>query len=345
MPVSSSEAKSGTKSPSGLKSSSEAKSKLIQEGSYGCAFTPPLHCKKSRASSTERQVGKIIKKKDAKVELSISHLIQAIPGWERYYLIQEEDSCTSKNFEALRMEYENQCKTLRKAKDSSLLQLLSPHGGTTLFDLTLTNSFDYIGSFRHMLEGIVKLQSQGICHFDIHEANILVDRRGTLRLIDFGAAFVGQDVDSTNLWRHIYDFQPEYAPQPPELSVQNGLNQGLSISYSIQQTIAQKKVFKQLERLFGIPAYSHTIALDRFWQGWKGENWISFFHTYWKTWDTWAIGVIFLRLLEKSFLLPSFVNTQWPIYGRHLKLVLKGLLNVNPVERMSAEVALKLLSL
>jgi serine/threonine protein kinase len=320
-------------------------SRLIQEGSYGCAFTPPLPCKKSRASSKERQVGKVIKKKNAKIELKISTLIESIPGWQRYFIIQEEDNCSIKNFEELRVDYANQCKTMRKAKDSSLLQLLSPYGGTSLYDLAITNSFDYVGTLRHMLEGIVKLQTQGICHYDLHEANILVDMRGTLRMIDFGAAFVGEEVSESTIWRHIYNFQPDYPPQPPELSVQNGLHQGLSYGFSVQQTIQQKKVFQQLERLLGVPQAGQVRALHAFWmEEWKGDNWVSFFHTYWRTWDAWAIGVMYLRLLEKCFLLPKFIEGQWMTYGRAIKTVLKGLLDVNPTKRMSAETALKILN-
>ena len=41
-------------------------SKVIQEGSYGCAFTPSLPCKKSKArSKAARIVGKIIRKENA----------------------------------------------------------------------------------------------------------------------------------------------------------------------------------------------------------------------------------------------------------------------------------------
>jgi hypothetical protein len=325
-------------------SATDGKSEMIAQGSYGCAFTPPLPCKKSRASSTERQVGKIIRKKNAKFELAISTVIRGIPGWERYFIIQEEDTCTRKNFEELRETYENTCKIIRKSTDTTLMQLLSSYGGTSLFDLTLTNKFDYIGSLRHVLEGVVKLQTQGICHYDLHNANILIDGRGTWRMIDFGAAFIGDSVSDSTIWRHIYDFQPDYPPQPPELSVQNGIYQDLSYGYSIQQTILQKKVFKQLERLLGVPIAGQADALHAFWLGWKGGSWVSFFQTYWKTWDTWAVGVMFLGILEKCFLLPAFVNGQWANNSRTLKTVLKGLLHVDPTKRMSAEMAVKLLS-
>jgi serine/threonine protein kinase len=326
----------------------EPKSRLIQEGSYGCAFTPALPCKSSRASSTERQVGKIIKKKNAKIELSIATLIRAIPGHERYFIVQHEDACGPRNFEMLRSDYEEDCKTLRKAKDTQLVQLLSPHGGTSVYDLTLTNTFDYIGTFIHVLEGIVKLQTQGICHYDIHESNVLVDTRGVFRLIDFGAAFVGPEVNEKSIWRHIYSFEPSYPPQPPELSVQNGLHQGVSYGLSIQQTVLQKKVFKQMERLLGIPVSTHAREMHAFWSsldnGWKADSWVSFFHTYWRTWDAWAVGVMFLKLLEKCFLLPAFINGPWAKHARTIRTVLKGLLEVNPTKRMSAESAVKLLS-
>lgn len=71
-------------------------SKVIQEGSYGCVVSPPLKCKKSKKRS-ERSVGKIIKIKNSRVELSMATLVKGIPGWTRYYILQEDDKCDSKN--------------------------------------------------------------------------------------------------------------------------------------------------------------------------------------------------------------------------------------------------------
>ena len=319
-------------------------STLIQEGSYGCAFTPKLPCKKS-SKSDKRMVGKIIRKTNAKIELEAASLVQGIPGWQRYYIIQEKDNCDTKNFQELREVYEDDCKTLRKAKDSSLIQLLSPYGGRSFHSLAITSSFDFMRNLRHMLEGIELLEKQGICHYDLHEGNILVDNRGTFLIIDFGAAFVGDTISEESILKHIYSFQPDYPPQPPELSVQNGLQEGLTYHIAIQQTIIQKKIFKMKERLLGVPISDDYRALDNFWKNdhtWKGDNWIAFFHSYWQRWDSWAVGVMFLKVLEKCFLIPSFMNI-WKEKGEVIRTVLKGLLEVDPRRRMSPKDALGLL--
>jgi serine/threonine protein kinase len=317
---------------------------LIQEGSYGCAFNPPLPCKKTKGKS--KSVGKIIRKKDAKIELKMASILQGIPGWQRYYILQEEDTCTSTNFKELRPTYESNCGVLKRTTNSSLLQLVSPYGGTSFHSFSITNSFDFMGSFRHVLEGIALLRNQGICHYDLHEGNLVIDGRGTLRILDFGAAFVGDSVTEDSLWRHIYSFQPDYPPQPPEVAVQNGLYQGLSYSFSIEQTIAQKRIFKLKERLLGVRAADDWRALQRFWTEdpvWKGDSWVPFFRTYWTTWDPWAIGVIFLKVLERCFLLPSFITNVWYVHGNTVRTVLKGMLEVDPRKRMSPSDALQLL--
>jgi hypothetical protein len=64
---------------------------------------------------------------------------------------------------------------------------------------------------------------------------------------------------------------------------------------------------------------------------------------YWRSWDSWAVGVMFLNLLEKSFLNYTFVNTVWKNNSNKIRTVLKGLLHSNPIKRLTAEEALDLL--
>ena len=317
----------------------DGKSKLLDEGSYGCAFIPQLPCKKSK--SNKKLVGKIISKNHADVELSIASIVKGIPGWQRYFIVQEEDNCDSKNFEKARKEYNN-CKVLHKTNTKNLTQLISVFGGTTMNRMSLS-SFDYLGSFRHMLEGIVKLEEQGICHYDLKENNILIDSNGTLRIIDFGSAFVGDQVEHTNLWLHQYDFIPEYVPQPPEPSVQNGLYDEIPIETAIRDTIHRKKIFKIIENILGISMQRSENELRTFWED-EDREWVSFFRNYWRTWDSWAIGVIFIKLLQTSLLNKSFIERVWVPHGAIIRNVLKGMLRVNPHDRLSGSQALKLLT-
>jgi hypothetical protein len=52
---------------------------------------------------------------------------------------------------------------------------------------------------------------------------------------------------------------------------------------------------------------------------------------------------MFLNILEKSFLKPTFINTIWKNHSGVIRTVLKGLLQSDPTKRMTAAEALELL--
>lgn len=317
----------------------------VDEGTHGCVLEPPLPCAKSKVKAQgARSVGKILRIKNSEIELSIATIIRGIPGWERYYVISEEDNCSTKNFSKLRDQYALQCKVYRSSNDDNLVQLLSPHAGTTVYRMGLTSSFDFVESLRHMLEAVAGLEKQGLCHFDLHENNVLVDYKGTFRIIDFGSAYMGDQIDDKVMKRHLYDFSPQFPPQPPELSIQNGIYGGMTINESLGKTMANKAVFTLALRLLAMSKEEQEKNLRSFWASdktWNGDSWLPFFKAYWRKWDSWAIGVMFLNLLEKSFLLTTFINGTWKKHGSIIRTVLKGLLLSNPTMRMTAAEALE----
>ncbi len=322
--------------------------RLIQEGAYGCAFTPPLPCKKGkgkRTKSRSRMVGKIMKKTDAEVELRIATLIEAIPGHSRYFVVQVEDNCTSKNFSRLREEYASMCKMYAKRADTELIQLLSSFGGRSLEKTSITDSFDYVGIFRHVLEGVVLLHKQDICHCDIHEGNILISPNGTARLIDFGAAFVGNAISEETVNDHDYRFSPSFDPQPPEMAVMNAVQGNVSASFAIHQVIYQKKILQKASHYLGLSLSKQKRDLEQFWfhhdMTWTGTSWVPFYRAYWKGWDAFSLGVMFFKILMKCLYLPSFLNTVWRNDSKVITEVLQGLLQANPMNRMSCEEALE----
>jgi len=319
-------------------------SKVIQEGSYGCVVSPPLKCRKSK-SLKQRSVGKIIKIKDSKVELSMATLVKGIPGWTRYFVVSENEDCDQKNFDAHRDIYSRLCKVYGRSEDSQLAQLISPYAGSTVRSMALTPNFDFVASLRHVLEGVSLLNEQGICHYDLHDGNVLVDFRGTFRFIDFGAAFLGDEVDDSVVKKHTYVFSPEFQPEAPELSIQHGLSGGLQLTTSLEQTMAKKQEFALAHRLIGLSSIAQRRELIEFWlheDTWDGTSWVPFYRKYWRKWDSWAVGVLFLHILSKCFLMPGFLEV-WPMEGVRIKTVLKGLLRSSPNERMTAEEALKAL--
>jgi serine/threonine protein kinase len=315
-------------------------SKLIQEGTYGCVVKPPLPCAKTKAAANN--VGKIVRKKNTDIELSIATLVKGIEGWQEYYVLQGEDSCTTQNFTRLRAAHAGQCRVYTSSENSELTQLLSPFAGIPVYKMDVSQ-IHYMAAFKHVLNAIAKLAAQGICHFDLHENNILVNK-GVLRLIDFGSAFLGDETTEKVVQRHVYDFSPKFPPQPPELSVQNALYAGIDIKLALEQTIKQKHVYSVAYKLLGMNPDTAFKDLREFWsyESHSG-SWVPFFKAHWRSWDSWAVGVMFLNILEKCFLKPSFINTVWKNHSGVIRTVLKGLLHGDPTKRMTASQALALL--
>ena len=110
---------------------------------------------------------------------------------------------------------------------------------------------------------------------------------------------------------------------------------------------SKKELYELAYRLIGVDRFTQWRNLIEFWKEddtWKGESWVLFFKTHWRKWDSWAVGVMFLEILKKCFLMPSFLSTTWPDEGKRIKAVLKGLLEANPNKRFTAEEALAELS-
>jgi len=319
---------------------------LIQEGTYGCVVSPPLSCAKSKKNIGQRKVGKIIRIKNSVPELTMGTVVKSIEGWHRYFIVPTSEDCDAQNFKSHRDEYEKMCKVYRSSPDYQLAQLISPYAGVTIRNMSLLSNFDFVGSLRHVLEGVSLLNKQGICHFDLHDGNVLVDVRNTFRIIDFGSAFFGDTIDEKGVRKHLYAFSPEFPPQPPEMSMQNAMYGGMSMVDGLEQTLKQKRAFRLAARLIGLPETSQRAELVEFWKGdtaWKGESWVPFFQAYWRVWDSWAVGILFLDILQKCFLLPGFLTTTWVRDSAVIKTVLKGLLASSPVRRFSAARALEAL--
>ena len=325
---------------------------LLGKGGYGCAFSPPLPCRKSKVKKLikkQRIVGKIMKEDDAEIELNISTVIKGIPGYERYFIVQEEDVCDTKNFKKIKQSYSSICPPISKLDDTDMIQLVSKYGGKSLNQIALTN-FDFIKSLKHVLEGVSKLNKQGVCHLDLKGDNMLVDIYGTIRIIDFGISFLGDVATEQTVREHQFPYSPEYDAFPPELAVQEGLIKNMNLSYTVQQSIRQKKVMNLAENLLGLNQRDQEQSLYNFWitdtitVQTQNRNWVKWFQTYWKVWDSWAIGAVFLKLLQKCLLVPRFIQTEWREHQSIIRFVLKGLVQADPRKRLTCSEALELMN-
>ena len=184
--------------------------RLLGSGSYGCAFTPPLICKDKKKRNG---VGKITDKVDGEQEIHVANVLRNVPLVRNYFLLPEPESCVPAT-EQRDPEFKD-CHPLFRENEykiplSQTIQIFEPFGGVLPF-YSIMNSgelhpskFDFYGFMRHMLEAGSTLLVGGVSHFDLHPGNILLDRKGVARILDFGMAFSSKDINKDlvdNRWK------------------------------------------------------------------------------------------------------------------------------------------------
>jgi serine/threonine protein kinase len=323
--------------------------KLIGQGTYGCAVVPPLLCKgRARAEQNESKVGKITVEDDAKTELHISKILRESRLWKHYFVLPELESCQP--MEKQRSEDWNECRITKEVAPNELLQIKSSYGGRSFSSLGSTNlhpsHFNYVKFFQHLLEACALLTLKGIVHFDLHRANILVDRYGVPRLLDFGMAFSANELSYEiidNRWK-IYD--PKYDSEPPEITMATGIRKGVPFETVAQASIFEKPVYKNYEIVFQEDREVLVESLESFCmksKSFRRRDWLTLFKTYWPGFDAFAIGAVLLNVLRTQLTWPEFVNSvQWQQKGDVILDILKRLIHPNPSLRYDCVEALAL---
>jgi serine/threonine protein kinase len=322
---------------------------ILAEGTYGCTFYPPITCSKSkqkaeRNAKRSKKVGKITRQSDANYELDISRALSQKAGYEDYFAVQVAEDCSRADYEKIKRDYEEDCDFLKHTKTSELAYIIAPYAGIPLRQYPITQTFPLLGFMKHCLEGVQRMHELGYGHFDIHEMNILIDSKGTARFIDFGKSMKGDEVDAIKIRKHTFSFTPGFVWQPPELSVMNGIQNGMSQQSAIARTIEKKSVFRDIQNYLGITRLAQHKELEDFItyseSAQRGE-WDRFFRHYWRTFDVWALGVVYIHVLKYLLVNPRFITDSWTQIGSRVRLVLKGMLHADPRKREKVEELLK----
>lgn len=322
--------------------------KLFDDGMYGCIFTPPLKCKDNTQTPISVSAGiklplsKIILKDAAELEYSISKVIRKIPLWRNYFVVSE--SICEPAAQQTEKELKD-CQPLTEAKLSKFRILSMPYGGTPLnthrFDVA---NLDFMSFVIHFIESGAILNLFGIVHRDIHQGNILVDSENVPRIIDFNLAIpVESDVTSAKL-KHQYS--PVTGQEPPDSTLVNAIRLGYKADNILTSIITKKPIIKKVSILLGGTQAEMIEKLTSFYMKSKSVsagNDVAWFHTYWRTIDSWAIGVNIVDLISKLSLWPEFSITLKKVSPKLLP-VLRRLCAVSPLERIDCVQALNYLN-
>lgn len=332
--------------------------KLLDHGAYSCVFMPPLLCKghkpgdkKSDAAKKELKLTKLISKSFAENEYSIASNVRKIPLWKNYFVVAES-ICTPAPLAKQKDKDIKNCPTLtsKNMDDYRLLRLT--YGGIpiSMYRMELKDETFY-KFVRHLMEGAALMTLFGVVHSDMHRGNILV-LNNTPRIIDFNISTNANDfrdpdklidIDSKIM---IPTFEPSLVQEPPDSSLIAGLIEGYYPDTVINDIMAKKFILKKIQALLGVTATQQRKDLLTFYEKSKAAqnaDYVSWFKTYWRTIDSWAVGCNIVILIQQQMLWPAFVSGDYARYSAKLLHILNKMCEVNPMNRIDNVQALAML--
>jgi len=340
--------------------------RLLGSGTYGCAFSPPLLCEGSFKKDFKK-VGKITSEPLARQEIIIGNRIRRVPLASHYFLLPEPESCTPAPEESQTEPGIQQCRDEfeRHGEDleiDSMKQIIEPFGGIKPFYVLFDNKslhpkhFNFFHFMRHILEAGSTLLLAGVCHFDLHPGNLLVDNRKIVRILDFGLSFPTNtinDIVVNGRWKRLRFGGEADAAHPqvvnseaPELTIMNAIRRReYSLPDAVKQTVLGKPVFKDIQTYLGISKETSRDDLVEFFETSKAardRNFVAVWKTYWPGFDSWALGCILLETLKALVLLPEFAQGPYKTKKPLVLATLRGMLEPNPRDRLDCIEALSL---
>lgn len=333
--------------------------RVIGEGRYGCAVIPPFLCKgeegKDRyAADRKDKVGKLAQKAQAQNEIQISNILRKVPTHFQYFILNDPVACVPLINDASIDDWDS-CMSSKQKNDTdfrkeNIVQITSSFGGKAMNSLQNVDLrpayFNYFKFFTHLLEAGAIMTLHQICHYDIHKPNILLDKQGTARLIDFGMSFSTKNITNEILrdrWKY---YDPIYDNEPPEVTVMTGLGKNIPLKDVIEQTVKIKPVYKNIQMILLVPNEDSKEELHTFFKksiSASQRQWPKTWAHFWPGFDSWAIGAILLNLLKIQLTFPEFTNSElWIKKGNLIYKILKQMLVSNPFYRIDCVESLSL---
>jgi hypothetical protein len=335
-----------------MSSDSQLGGKLLGQGVYGCAFSPPLKCVVRKAKATPgRKVGKIETTEEAQKEFTVSKKLEKIPHAETYFTLLES-LCTPAPRSQQTEKDLSKCDAikspmLKRNLLPGMSQVTMPFAGVPL---ALTPhrvaNIDFFAMSRHLLEAGTLLLTARIIHADIHMMNVMVNSRTSTTFIDFGQAWSVDELSLANISSRFHQFNPRIGQNPPECCVIDGLTEvnPPSLQTILYRMRDQNPLFQLIQQLFQIPVETQLATIKRFVEtswSFQEENWFSFYKLYWSKFDAWAIGVNIIVLYVGLLSDPVFERSEEFRRNGNMPLrVIKGLLTLDPGLRMDCAEAL-----
>jgi serine/threonine protein kinase len=201
----------------------------------------------------------------------------------------------------------------------------------------------------HILEAGAILTLHGIIHRDLHRGNILLDKRGMPRIIDFGLTLFKQKkyvIDD-----FLFGYDPKYNQEPPEFSLWNVVEDSKSMFFMkkslggvIKEIVDTKPIISSSRVITKKTRDQQIQDLEEYINSSKSfieRDFTKWWDTYWSKVDAWSIGAIITALISKLSAFPSFnTNQSYTAHKDKIHSIVSGLLELDPRKRIDLVEAL-----
>ncbi len=331
---------------------------FLSEGGYGCVFRPSIPCNKQDKPSPN-YVTKI-------QYVDFSAMNEALIGQilQRAFK-NKQDGPLEKNFapvvstcpvETAELDVDglSQCTTLRRRRtEDFILMDIRYIAGKDFNDylLSLRDSSLFIStivaSYRHLLQSLVLLAAARVVHNDLKSPNVMYDTRIQAPIvIDFGLSIPIRRFNRKNMARYFYRYIPSYYLWPLEVHLINYiLHRTPKVTRNALQEMTHE--FTRANRALasfskGFKRRYEELCVDylSMYTGKQDESTIeAIVSASWRTWDTYALSVMFVDLLARVTQQDSgYLSNP---FSAHMAEQLARCLDPDPKRRPTATKALK----
>ena len=324
-------------------SQSQTGGALVAKGDYGCLFKNPTPTCLETGKPIQAEIGKIITESgnSQQTERKKTAILKEIPELTNYIIVPTQ-ACKAAPIQP-DADW-NKCAVANESSD--LLILGMRDGGQTLKQAVDRPAFfcrNFLSILEHMLEGLLLFHASGWNHTDIHDNNIMIDKHGTPRYIDFGLASNKKNPNGEELERFT-EFNPRLFFMPPEYHVYSLFIRGRDVPTAIQE-ISNSQQYFLLDSFFNkynpIKPILNKLANDKTIQA----DPVTFYQTHGDKLDVWSLGVsfynVFLRCIQwpHSRNIPEFVKA-----APRIKTILAMMLEFDPQQRGTVKQILELVN-
>lgn len=322
--------------------------KLYNEGGYGCVFVPPLLCKgetkkdADKIISEGKYIDKLMSKNFANIEFAIAKRIHTIPLWKNYFLVPH--SICEPAPESLQMNSDIQkCGVLKKDNNLKNYRILRmTFGGKPLTQITMDfKKHSFVDFFKHLIEGGALMNLFGVVHRDLHRNNILVDTFNVPRIIDFNLSIDVQKPVNKALLLNVVE--PDLVHEPPDSYLLNGLYSGYDFAQLMKEFFKKRKSLSKIQSILKVPKEKMEDDFREFYRKSKSaqnEDIEKWFQSYWRTIDSWAIGIDILITISYAMMWHSFEESDFKKDKTKIFEILTDMLQINPMKRIDCVEAL-----